>query len=68
MPSFKIGKTVLNGLKRAIRINIQEVTDDDDIQDAVAKAIKLATRAIIVITLAKLFPDEVRLLFSLIAP
>lgn len=64
---IKIGKTIFNGIKRALKVNVAEVTTDDDINDALAKAVKIITRAAILIVLYKLFPGSFEELFNLIA-
>ena len=68
MLGFNLGKTLLNGAKRAFRVNVTEQTDEDDVQDALAKAIKISVRALVLIVLAWLFPDQFQAVFEIISP
>lgn len=58
--------TVFEGVKRAFRINVSEQTEPETINDAAAKAIKILTRAAVLIVLYKLFPDQFEQFFALI--
>lgn len=62
----KLGKTLLNGVKRALKINVKEETPDEDVHDGLAKAIKIIARLIAAVVLYKLFPDEAQMLFRLV--
>lgn len=65
-PKIKIGKTILEGVKRALKINVSEATPDEEVDDAIAKAIKIATRTAVFLILYKMFPDFWEQAFSLI--
>lgn len=58
--------TIFEGVKRAFKINVSEQTAPEDINDAMAKAIKILTRTIILIALYKFFPNEFEQFFALI--
>lgn len=68
MLGINIGKTIWNGVKRAFRVNVTEWTEDDEVSDALAKAIKIGTRLVVLIVLARVFPEEFQTLFELIIP
>lgn len=63
---IKLGKTIVNGVKRALKINVKEETPDEDIHDGLAKAVKIIARAAAVIVVYKLFPDQAEMLFGYI--
>lgn len=63
---IKLGKTLLNGVKRALKINVSEQTPDEEINDGVAKAIKILARLIAAVVLYKLFPDVWEGIFQLV--
>ena len=63
---IKLGKTILNGLKRAFKININEQTEDEDISDSLAKATKILARLITFAVLYKFFPEVWEAAFHLI--
>lgn len=65
---IKIGKTLLNGVKRAFKINVTEWTEDDEVSDALAKAIKIGTRLVVLVVLARTFPEQFQALFELVIP
>lgn len=50
-------KTIFDGVKRAFKIKVSDLTPDEDVNDALAKAIKVATRFVIFIISYKLFPE-----------
>lgn len=58
--------TIINGIGRAFKINVSEQTEPENINDAVAKAIKILTRAVVLIVLYKFFPEMFEQFFSLI--
>ena len=62
----KLLPTLLNGVGRAFKINVSEETEPEDIHDATAKAIKVLTRAVVLIALYKLFPAEFEQFFAMI--
>lgn len=62
----KLLPTLINGVGRAFKVNVSEQTEPEDIHDATAKAIKVLTRAIILIVLYKLFPSEFEQFFNMI--
>lgn len=64
--NIKIGKTILNGVKRALKINVSEETPDEDIHDTLAKAVKIISRLIAFIVLYKFFPEIWEQAFALI--
>lgn len=58
--------TIVNGVVRAFKINTSEVTPDENVNDAIAKGIKILVRLILVIVLLKFFPEQWQQLFQLI--
>ena len=68
MLGINIGKTLLNGVKRAFRVNVTERTPDDEVDDALAKAIKIGTRLVVLVVLARIFPEQFQALFVLLMP
>lgn len=64
--SIKIGKTLLNGVKRAFKINTSEETPDIDIHDSLAKAVKILSRLIVFVVLYKFFPEIWEMAFKLV--
>jgi hypothetical protein len=62
----KIGPTLINGVLRAFKVNVKEETEPEDINDATAKAIKIFTRAVILVSLYKFFPDMFEKFFTII--
>jgi hypothetical protein len=65
---LKLLPTIINGIGRAFKINVTEQTEPEDINDALAKAIKVITRAVILVALLKLFPEQFDQLFGMIFP
>jgi hypothetical protein len=62
----KLLPTLINGVGRAFKINVSEETEPEDIHDATAKAIKVLTRAVVLIVLYKMFPSEFEQFFAMI--
>jgi len=58
--------TLFEGVKRAFRINVSEQTEPETINDAAAKAIKIITRAVVLVALYKFFPEQFEQFFALI--
>lgn len=58
--------TIFDGVKRAFRINVSEQTEPETINDAAAKAIKILTRAVVLVALYKAFPEKFMEFFNLI--
>lgn len=58
--------TLFDGVKRAFKINVSEQTEPETINDSTAKAIKILTRAVVLVVLYKLFPDQFEQFFNMI--
>lgn len=62
---MKIFKTVKEGVKRALKINVSEQTPDPEVKDELAKAIKNAVRAGLFVLLVWLFPEQAQSIYDI---
>lgn len=55
---MNILKTVKEGIKRVLKVNVREDTSDPEVDDRVAKSIKIGVRAALTIGAVWLFPEQ----------